>query len=104
MLCKMIRKSVCFLLHVLVIWHGVIVQTPSEAWASQLDWPGWRGPNQNGVSHETGLISKWTLEGENLMWKADFIGRSTPIILNGRVYVIGRVGVDITETGAGRLL
>ena len=37
------------------------------------------------------------MEGDNLLWKADFVGRSTPIVLNNRVYVIGRVGVDITE-------
>ena len=61
------------------------------------DWPSWRGPNQDGSSSETGLVSNWSLDGENLIWKADFIGRSTPIVLNNRVYVIGRVGVDITE-------
>ena len=61
------------------------------------DWPGWRGPNQDGSSSQTGLVSSWSLDGENLLWKADFIGRSTPIVLNNRVYVIGRVGVDITE-------
>ena len=61
------------------------------------DWPSWRGPNQDGSSSETGLVSNWSLEGDNLLWKADFIGRSTPIVLNNRVYVIGRVGVDITE-------
>ncbi len=61
------------------------------------DWASWRGPNQTGSSSETGLISNWSLEGENLLWKADFMGRSTPIVLNSRVYVIGRVGMDITE-------
>ena len=61
------------------------------------DWPSWRGPNQTGSSSETGLVSSWSLDGDNLLWKADFIGRSTPIVLNNRVYVIGRVGVDITE-------
>ena len=61
------------------------------------DWPSWRGPNQTGSSSQTGLISNWSLDGENLIWKADFMGRSTPIVLNDRVYVIGRVGVDITE-------
>lgn len=61
------------------------------------DWPHWRGPLQTGVSLERGLISNWSLEDENLIWKADFIGRSTPVVLNGRVYAIGRIGKDITE-------
>lgn len=60
--------------------------------ADASDWPGWRGPHQNGVSDETGLVSSWTLDGENQIWLADFVGRSTPIILNGRVYVLGRTG------------
>ena len=61
------------------------------------DWTHWRGPMQNGASPETELISTWSLDGENLIWRRDFIGRSTPIIVNGRVYVIGRTGKDITE-------
>ncbi len=65
--------------------------------ARAADWPAWRGPSQNGVSMEKGLISHWSTEGENLIWRADFSGRSTPVVLNGRVYVTGRVGEDITE-------
>jgi outer membrane protein assembly factor BamB len=61
------------------------------------DWPSWRGPNQNGISLETGLISSWSVDGENLIWRADFIGRSTPIVMNGKVYVIGRSGEGITK-------
>ena len=65
--------------------------------ASKADWSAWRGAAQNGTSSETGLISTWSQEGENLIWKAEFIGRSTPIVLNRRVYVVGRVGEEITE-------
>jgi outer membrane protein assembly factor BamB len=60
------------------------------------DWPSWRGPDQNGTSAEKGLISEWSQDGLNLIWKSDFIGRSTPIVMNGRVYVIGRTGTGVT--------
>ena len=48
-----------------------------------LDWPHWRGPEQNGISRETGLIDTWdpTAEGTegNVLWKnAELGGISTP--------------------------
>ena len=61
------------------------------------DWTHWRGPMQTGASPESGLISRWSPEGENLVWRSAFIGRSTPVILNGRVYVIGRTGDGVTR-------
>ena len=65
--------------------------------AAASDWTHWRGPMQSGASPEMGLISRWSPEGENLVWRAAFIGRSTPVILNGRVYVIGRAGDGVTR-------
>ena len=61
------------------------------------DWPHWRGPNQNGTSSEIDLIDQWEEGGDQLLWKADFVGRSTPIVMNDKVYVIGRSGREITE-------
>ncbi|MDA1190108.1 MAG: PQQ-binding-like beta-propeller repeat protein [Candidatus Poribacteria bacterium] len=60
-------------------------------------WTHWRGPTQTGASPETGLVSSWSPEGENVLWKGDAIVRSTPIIMDGRAYVMARVGKDITE-------
>ena len=85
------RQTKCYLLYLLLIL------SVSSDLAFAADWPSWRGPSQNGVSMEEGLVSKWSVDGENLVWKADFIGRSTPIVLNGRVYVIGRVGKERAE-------
>ena len=61
------------------------------------DWPSWRGPEQNGASRESGLPAKWSPSGENLLWKAAYGGRSTPVVMNGRVYLLNRVGSGKTE-------
>ncbi|MFQ5717988.1 MAG: PQQ-binding-like beta-propeller repeat protein [Acidobacteriota bacterium] len=61
------------------------------------DWPNWRGPHLDGVSDETGLISSWSPEGEHVLWHADFVGRSTPVVVDGRACVIGRTGEGITR-------
>ena len=85
------RQTKCYLFYLLLIL------SVSSDLAFAADWPSWRGPNQNGASMEKDLVSEWSVDGENLIWKADFMGRSTPIILNGRVYVIGRVGKELAE-------
>jgi len=56
------------------------------------DWPEWRGPSRDGTSRETGLPTKWTPAGENLVWKQPFGGRSAPIIMGGRVFVFNSAG------------
>lgn len=59
---------------------------PSFALAQ--NWASWRGPEHNGVSRETNLVDRWSLEdGQNVIWKSDTGGRSTPIVLNGHVYL-----------------
>ncbi|MCC6491929.1 MAG: PQQ-binding-like beta-propeller repeat protein [Pirellulales bacterium] len=59
-----------------------------------MDWPNWRGPQQNSVSTEKNLPEKWSLdggEGSNLLWKRTYLGtRSTPIVMRGKLYVLVR--------------
>lgn len=59
-----------------------------------LDWPQTRGPQQNRHSAETGLIESWNPrggDGSNLLWKRDDLGtRSTPVVYDGRLYLLVR--------------
>ena len=61
------------------------------------DWSNWRGPHRTGVSDETGLVSRWSRAGENLLWKADLTARATPIVFDGRVCTSGRGGTGPTR-------
>lgn len=62
--------------------------------ADPLDWPAWRGPQQNNSSTEKGLIESWDPAGgpgSNLLWKnTELGGRSTPIVMNGLLYTLVR--------------
>lgn len=60
------------------------------------DWWHWRGPWQNGVSPEKNLPKEWSPEGKNLIWKAPYGSRSTPLVMNGRVYLINSCGDNET--------
>lgn len=70
-------------------------------WAADaLDWPSWRGPEQNGISRETGLPEEWDFEGSNLLWKStDLATRSSPIVMNGKLYTLARSYPETTKEG-----
>jgi len=53
-------------------------------------WLSWRGPEQSGVSRETGLPDK--VSAENALWVADFPGQSAPVIADGKLYAMGYLG------------
>ncbi len=58
--------------------------------AAVTGWLAWRGPHQNGTADEKNLPDK--IEAQTALWTADFPGQSTPVIANGRVYIMGYVG------------
>lgn len=64
------------------------------------DWPHWRGPEQNGISRETGLVDRWSPDGENLLWqRPDIESHSTPIVMRGKLYTIARAEPRTTREG-----
>src|SRR4051794_24861784 len=71
------------------------------SWSFASDWPNWRGPEQNGVSRETDLPEKFGKDPQtansNVIWKQPYGGRSTPIVMNGRVYLINDAGEGLNE-------
>lgn len=55
-------------------------------------WLDWRGPLQTGVSLEKGLPTK--IDAKSALWTADYAGQSSPVIANGRLYIMGYEGDD----------
>lgn len=52
------------------------------------DWPQWRGPNRDGVCHETGLLQTFPTNGLPVSWRVP-VGRgwSSPVVAQGRVFI-----------------
>src|SRR5436853_988467 len=49
------------------------------------DWPHWLGPNRNGASPETGLLTAWPTAGPKVLWKVPGgVGYSTVAIAQGK--------------------
>jgi len=82
----------------LLVLSSVCAALPSGSRAAEvdpLDWPQWRGPEGNGISRETGLITEWDPAAEgtsgNVLWRSDELGGfCTPIVMNGKLYTVVR--------------
>ena len=48
----------------------LIQPTRGDDSGSGADWPGWRGPERNGISRETGWTWKWGADGPQVRWRA----------------------------------
>ena len=61
------------------------------------DWPRFRGPDQNGISKETGVNAKVLEGGAKISWKASVgTGFASITVANGRVFAMGNA--DATDT------
>ncbi|MCG8578774.1 MAG: PQQ-binding-like beta-propeller repeat protein [Bacteroidales bacterium] len=52
---------------------------------------GWRGPNRDGAYPDTELLKEWAAEGPELLWETLNAGKgwSSPVIVDGRLYITG---------------
>jgi outer membrane protein assembly factor BamB len=81
-----------------LMWSVLAWLVPSAgASSSPRGWLSWRGPEQSGVSRETGLPDRAT--AQDTLWRADFPGQSAPVIANGKLFAMGYEGqgADLQE-------
>lgn len=65
------------------------------------NWPGWRGPNGDGISTEEDLPIHWS-KTENIAWRTPIAGEghSSPVVWGDRVFLT----TSLTEQNERRLL
>ena len=61
--------------------------------AVSADWPHFQGPDQKGISYETGLMEQWPKEGPKILWSVEVgKGFGGVAIFAGKVYMLDRAG------------
>ncbi len=81
----------------LALLSAVCATSASQA----ADWLHWRGPNQNGQSLEKNLPDSFdpALKAKgNVVWSAPYGGRASPLVMDGRVYVLQGFGEGLGES------
>jgi len=65
------------------------------------NWPYWRGPEYNGICHETGIVTEWS-QTKNVAWRLPLPGPagSTPVVWGDRLFL---TTVDATSDGDQKL-
>jgi len=76
----------------------VLVMFLQAASVHAVDWPQFRWPNRDGKSPEIGLLKVWPQAGPRLIRTISGVGGgfSSPSIAEGRIYITGKVGENLT--------
>src|SRR5262249_27266852 len=86
---------------------ALIAVLGATALGAAADWAQYLGPNRNGTSPETGLLTGWTGEGPKVLWKADGgEGYSSIAVSGGKCFtLIQRGGEELVlalDAGTGK--
>lgn len=67
---------------------------------SAADWIHWRGPEQNGFSRDKNLPGEFDPDAGakgNVIWKQPYGGRSAPLVMAGKLYILQGTGEGLHE-------
>ena len=71
----------------------VLLAPLGTAAAAAEDWPSFLGPNRDGRSAETGILTDWKAGGPPLVWQREVgEGYATPVVAGGRLFHADRAG------------
>lgn len=72
--------------------YSILVATALSSSALAANWPGWRGPNQDGSSSEKGLPAKFS-KTDGVKWAASLPGlsASVPVVWEDKVFITAPV-------------
>src|SRR5579871_5743494 len=79
---------------------GLLAIVSTGTSVSAADWIHWRGPMQNCHSLEKGLPGDFdptTGAKANVIWSQPFGGRSAPLVMAGKLYIIQGTGEGLHE-------
>ena len=115
---KSYRVRRALILTLSLVWFITTDSTAEDLTMASQDWPQWRGPERDGVSSETGLLTEWPAEGPREVWRIrGGSGYSTVAVVGGRAFTMFASGeaefavcLDVTSgkeiwrAGLGELL
>ena len=81
-------------------WLAVVLAM-GAGMAQAGDWTQWRGSNRDLIVTETGLLKAWPEGGPKQLWQIDLPGDgySSPIVVDGVVYITGNTGDKQNRVG-----
>ncbi|SMP51735.1 Outer membrane protein assembly factor BamB, contains PQQ-like beta-propeller repeat [Neorhodopirellula lusitana] len=92
-----------FLFFAWIAVGSIPLASAQDSTTASADWTYWRGPNFNGHAQADHLVDNWDAAGgagSNVLWKRDDLGaRSTPVVMNGRLYVTTRADAGTPTEG-----
>ena len=84
-----------FFIVVSCLWVFITITNADSNLSSDMEWHQWRGPNRDGISHETGLLTNWPDGGPKEVWRTPLgDGYSSVSISDGRAYTMYTEGED----------